>query len=227
DIPVEDVRAAAADTASYGLPDEAGGNPEGWLGAQTYIVPPNSDTTGILRLMVQETVQTLEALSIPPEEWQPSLIKASIAQREGMPQDFGKVVRVIINRAEPTNPETVGMLGMDSVNLYGLGLDGVLITQEQKEVDTPYNTFMHPGLPPTPICTPSVEALTATVNPPEGTWNYFVTVNLATGETRFASTYEEFLGYRDEYRAWLQENPDYHQTGEVPGMGEADEELSP
>nr|NLD41507.1 aminodeoxychorismate lyase [Actinomycetales bacterium] len=68
DIPVEDVQAAAADTASYGLPEEAGGNPEGWLGAQTYIVPPNSDTTSILRLMVQETVQTLEALSIPPEE---------------------------------------------------------------------------------------------------------------------------------------------------------------
>lgn len=226
-IPLEEVEAAAQDTASYGLPEEAGGNPEGWLGAQTYIVAPTSDATSILRLMVEETVSNLENLNIPREDWQDSLIEASIAQREGMEQDYGQVVRVVINRSDPSNPETVGMLGMDSVNLYGLGLDGVLITQEQKDIDTPYNTFMHAGYPPTPICSPSLAALSATVNPPEGNWNYFVTVDLATGETKFADTYSEFLVYRDEYREWLVANPDYHQTGDTPGMGESGDELEP
>ncbi len=207
-VDLEAVKTAAADTASYGLPAEAGGNPEGWFGAQTYILPPNVDTTTVLQLMVAETVGTLERLAIPREQWQETLIKASIAQREGTPQDFGKVVRVIINRSDPSNRETVGMLGMDSVALYGLGVDGVLLTNEQKEIDTPYNVFMHAGLPPTPIATPSVAAIEATVDPPEGTWNYFVTVNLDTGETKFATTYAEFLVYVEEYRQWLRDNPD-------------------
>ncbi|HZK05181.1 MAG TPA: endolytic transglycosylase MltG [Actinomycetaceae bacterium] len=223
-IPVEDVQAAAGDTASFGLPEEAGGNVEGWLGAQTYILPPTADARVILSAMVQETIGTLESLNIPNEEWQDSLIKASIAQREGQPEDFGMVVRVIMNRADPSNPETVGMLGMDSTVIYGLGADGVLLTNEQKAIDTPFNTFMHPGLPPTPICTPSVEAIAATVDPPEGPWNYFVTVNLDTGETKFAATYVEFQTYVQEWRDWLAANPDAHPgTAETPGMAPAEE----
>lgn len=215
-IPLEEVQAAAADTAAYGLPEEAGGNPEGWLGAQTYILPPTVDATTVLNAMVQETIGLLVELAIPREEWQASIIKASIAQREAVVADFGKVVRVIINRADPANPETVGMLGMDSVVLYGLGLDGVLLDHDQKAIDTPFNTFMHPGLPPTPICTPSPDAIKATVDPPEGNWNYFVTVNFYTGETRFAETYAEFQVYLQEYRDWLAANPDAHPgTGDV------------
>ena len=50
-----------------------------------------------------------------------------------------------------------------------------------------------PGLPPAPIDSPGEAAIEAAINPADGDWLYFVTVNLETGETKFAETYDEFL----------------------------------
>lgn len=208
EIPLEEVQAAAADPAAYGLPEEAGGNPEGWLGAQTYILPPNADAPTILRLMVEETVGTLEGYNVPREEWQATLTKASIVQAEGIPGIFGEVARVIENRLSPDNRETMGRLEMDSTILYGVGQLGGVPTQAQKDEDTPYNTYIHAGLPPTPIGSPGREVIEATVNPPEGDWLYFVTVNLHTGETKFAATFDEHLVNVQEFREWQAANPD-------------------
>lgn len=207
-VPLADVQAAAADTASYGLPAEAGGNPEGWLAASTYTFAPNVTVSEVLSAMVDQTESILTAEGLPRERWQEVLIIASIVQREGLPQDFGKVARVVINRLDVTNPETVGMLGMDSVLLYGLGLDGVLLTNDQKTSDSPYNVFTNQGLPPSPIASPSIEAIRAAINPEEGPWHFFVTVNLTTGETKFAETYSEFQTYVAEYQQWLRDNPE-------------------
>lgn len=207
-VPLTDVEAAAADTASYGLPAEANGNPEGWLAASTYTFPPNVTVPEILSAMVDTTEQWLEGEGLERERWQEVLIIASITQREGLVQDFDKVARVIINRLDTSNPETVGMIGMDSVLLYGLGLDSVLLTNEQKDADTPYNVFRNQGLPPTPIASPSIEAIRAAINPAEGNWHFFVTVNLTTGETKFAETYDEFQVYVAEYQQWLRDNPE-------------------
>lgn len=209
-VPLADVQAAAADTASYGLPAEAGGNPEGWLYADTYLFPPNVTVTEILTAMVDRTESVLEGEALPRDRWQEVLIMASIAQREVLPADYGNVVRVIINRiADPTG-ETRGMLGMETIVNYGLGIDGVIPTAEQKAQDTPYNVFIHPGLPPTPIASPSLDAIRAAINPPEGPWNYFVTVNLYTGETKYAETWDEFQTYIAEYQQWMRDNPEAH-----------------
>lgn len=209
-VPLADVEAVAADPAAYGLPDEAQGNPEGWLAASTYSFPPNVTVPQILTAMVDKTESLLEGEGLARELWQEVLIMASIVQREVTPADYGQVVRVIINRTQPGNTETVGMLGMETVVNYGLGIDGVIPTPEQKAIDTPYNVFIHPGLPPTPIASPSIEAIQAAINPPEGPWNFFVTVNLYTGETRFAETWDEFQIYIQEYQAWMRENPEAH-----------------
>ena len=81
---------------------------------------------------------------------------------------------------------------MDSTILYGLGRSGGMPTQaELDDASNPYNTRIHPGLPPTPIGSPGKGTITAVLNPPAGDWLYFVTINLDTGETRFASTYAE------------------------------------
>jgi UPF0755 protein len=70
----------------------------------------------------------------------------------------------------------------------------------------PYNTRRFPGLPPGPIGNPGESALTAAANPPAGPWMYFVTVNLDTGETKFATTYQEHQQFVQEFQTWCAAN---------------------
>ena len=80
---------------------------------------------------------------------------------------------------------------MDSTTLYGVGKESGLPSQEDLDNDNPYNTRLRQGLPPTPINQPSVDAIKAVLNPAEGNWLYFVTIDLNTGETVFAATAAE------------------------------------
>lgn len=204
-IPVEEVVAAASDTAAIGLPAESGGNAEGWYAPATYPFAPSATATDVLATMVAQTVTNLQGAGVPQEQWQPVLIKASIVEREATPQYYGQVARVIENRLTDT-ADTGGLLQMDSTVLYGVGQTGGVPTQAQLDTDTPWNTYIHPGLPPTPIGSPGLAAIQAVLSPPEGDWLYFVTVNLDTGETKFASTLEEHLRYVEEFRAWRDAN---------------------
>jgi UPF0755 protein len=113
-----------------------------------------------------------------------------------------KISRVIFNRLDGPGDKagTNGLLQIDASVNYGLDQElGVALTTEQLQQDTPYNTYTRPGLPPTPIEAPGDAAIAAAANPEEGDWYYYVTVDLATGETKFAETYDEFLTYKDEY----------------------------
>jgi UPF0755 protein len=100
-------------------------------------------------------------------------------------------------------------LQVDTSVSYGLGLVGnVNPSQSELDTDTPYNTYLHHGLPPTPINSPGRAALNAALHPAEGDWLYWVTVDLNSGETRFAATYEEHLANVDLLRQWCRNNPE-------------------
>ena len=66
-------------------------------------------------------------------------------------------------------------LQTDPTVIYGMGerFDGNIRRKDLRE-DTPYNTYVHAGLPPTPICMPGRDALRAAVNPADGNALYFV-----------------------------------------------------
>ncbi|MFH5823251.1 endolytic transglycosylase MltG [Georgenia sp. AZ-5] len=208
-LPIEEVEAAAADPAAIGLPAEAGGDPEGWLAAATYSFQPGDDAASMLRAMVELTVARLDERGVAPADRQAVLTKASIVEREvNLPQYYGQVARVVENRLAGGNGAN-GRLQMDSTVQYGLGeVGGVPSTTDLADASNPYNTYVHPGLPPTPIGAPGEPALDAVVNPPAGDWLYFVTVNLETGETKFAATLEEHNANVAELRAWRDANPD-------------------
>lgn len=111
---------------------------------------------------------------------------ASIVEKEGVIKDnLGPVARVIYNRL------AAGMLlQMNSTVLYAEGRDGGPVTSTDLAKQTPYNTYLNPGLTPTPICFPSGLSLAAALNPPPGSWLYFVVVK-ADGTEAFADTYAE------------------------------------
>ena len=189
----EQIEAAYADTAGIGLPAEAGGNVEGWLAPGTYDVTENATPKDLVKKMVSQTVTQLKELQVPKEDYQKVLTKASIVEREvNSERYYGQAARVIENRLSQTDGETHGLLQMDSTVQYGLGRYGGIPSEaETQDANNPYNTYVHKGLPPGPIGSPGEAAVKAVLNPPAGSWLYFVTVNLETGETLFASTNEE------------------------------------
>lgn len=122
------------------------------------------------------------------------LIIASMVQSEGDPEDFAKVSRVIFNRLE------IGMpLQINATIDYALNLRGnIRLPYKRLEINSKFNTYKYRGLPPTPISNPGEEAMAATVNPVAGNWLYYVTVK--PGDTRFTRSYEEFIGWANEFR---------------------------
>lgn len=205
-IPVADFEAAVADPAAIGLPAEAGGNPEGWLFPATYEVEPGSSAASVLSQMVARTVSILTAKGVAQDQWETVLNKASIVEREGkLDADRAKVARAIENRLDIEMP-----LQTDAINAYGLGISGTALTTADTSGAQPpyneYNSYKIPGLPPTPIANPGEVSIDAVLNPAEGPWLFWVTVNLDTGETKFAETYDEHQTYVNELRAWQREN---------------------
>jgi UPF0755 protein len=195
--------------AKIGLPKYAHGNAEGYLFPATYMIPPNASPTSILTTMVDrwreaaeeaDLVGAAKRLGYTPGQL---MIVASLVEAESnREQDRGKVARVIYNRIE--TDATNGLLQIDASVNYGLarGNLGVGLTTADLEVDTPYNTYLNPGLPPTPIEAPGDAAIAAAAHPSNGPWVYYVTVNLRTGETKFTESYDEFLKFKAEFKEY-------------------------
>lgn len=203
---------ALQNTAALGLPEYADGNAEGYLFPATYAFAPNARPLDMLKAMVDRWHDAADAAGLEasaekmgytPHEL---MTIASLVEAEGRGDDMNKIARVIYNRLEGEGSKggTNGLLQIDATVNYALGRKGTtaLSNAETQGTDSPYNTYRFPGLPPGPVEAPGAEAIEAASNPAEGGWYYYVTVNLRTGETKFAKTYEEFLEYKAEYQEY-------------------------
>ena len=206
DIPVKDFESAAKDYTSYGIPENAAGTMEGYLWPGRYDIYEDQDAEDIIAMMWGQMEDQLTARKIPQEKWHETLTIASLAEMEvRRPEDYGKVARTIHNRLEGTG-EAKGKpmkLQFDSTVHYAAGKSGsVATTDEERASDNPYNTYRFEGLPPGPIAAPGAGALDAAVDPPEGDWLYFVSVNGDTGETKFTANWSEHEKNVKEWQAW-------------------------
>ena len=203
-IPVAELEAAAADPQSFGLPAEAD-SLEGFLFPATYTFEPGVDARQVLETMVARMDRALAEHGVAADDrWDVIRLAALVEKEARMPDDFPKVARVFLNRIDE------GMLlQSDATVTYDTGASHRVTTTDEERADAanPYNTYVHPGLPVGPISNPGDRAIDAAVNPADGPWLYFVTVNLDTGETVFSTTYEEHLAAVDRWLAWMEENP--------------------
>lgn len=165
-------------------------NLEGLLGVGTYEVLPGETATQLLAAMVERFDHEATAAGLAGGAQRFGLTPnqlvtvASIVEKEGyIEKNMGPVARVVYNRLANGSP-----LQMDSTVLYSLGQDGGPVTPADEKLNTPYNTYLHTGLPPTPIATPSVTALSAAAHPPAGGWLYFEVVN-KDGTEQFSDTF--------------------------------------
>jgi UPF0755 protein len=195
--------AAAKDTTALGLPAEAHGNLEGYLWPATYDVEPTTTPADLLHEMVDHTNAQLDELGVAEKDRHRVLTLASLAQAEGRhPEDFGKIARVLVNRlAKGTNLE------LDTTLHYATGKFTVFTSTKDTRFPSPYNTYLHAGLPPGPIDSPGLEALKAALAPTPGPWLFFVATNPSTGETKFAVTEAERQKLLAEYNAWQKAHP--------------------
>ncbi len=127
---------------------------------------------------------------------------ASIVQSEGLTKDFNKISAVFHNRLKADMT-----LGSDVCVQYAINKKKLVLTAEELNVDSPYNTHKNKGLPPGPICSPGKKAIEAVLSPDadiiNGKYYYFTLTDPATGELAFSKTYEEHLRIVEKWRkAW-------------------------
>ena len=106
-------------------------------------------------------------------------------------------------------PITNGLLQIDATVNYALDRSLIAVpTEDDTKVDSPYNTYANTGLPPGPIEAPGDDAIEAAAHPADGNWLFYVTVNLATAETKFTDSYQEFLEFKQELRDYCETKSD-------------------
>ncbi|MEJ5915758.1 endolytic transglycosylase MltG [Pseudokineococcus sp. 1T1Z-3] len=201
-ISVEDLQAAASDPA-VPLPAEAQGRLDGYLFPATYTFEPDVTAVDVISTMVTRAERSLVEAGLPPEQWHRTMTLASLVEAEASrDEDRPRVARVIENRL------AIGMaLQFDSTVNFATGDTGITTSDEARATDDPYNTYVYAGLPPGPINSPGEAAIAAALEPADGPWLFFVTVDLSTGETLFSTTYEEHQENVRLFQAYLAENP--------------------
>jgi hypothetical protein len=199
----------ASKSKELGLPSWAGGdgNLEGFLFPETYEVAEPVTAIGVLKQQVDQFKEVTGAISMESRSKDAGrnpydvLIVASIVEKEAArPEDRPKIAQVIYNRLKKDMP-----LQHDSTVHYAIGqFDHVTTTPEDRATDSPYNTYKVKGLPPTPISNPGQSAIEAALAPSGEDFLYFTTVDLDTGETRYA---KDEAGHQENvalFQQWCQ-----------------------
>ena len=171
---------------------------EGYLYPDTYLIPLNYKSHEIVQILINHFK------SIITEDYKNQIQKkgltlntvltmASIIEKEV--RSFGDmklVSGVFWNRINSGRAlESCASLA------YILGVNKPQYTIEDTNIDSPYNTYKNPGLPPGPIANPGFNAITAAIYPDKTDYNYFLSAS--TGETIFSKTYDEHLRNKAKY----------------------------
>lgn len=194
---------AVADPSVYGV-NPANGSLEGYLFPATYTFEPGATADDIVARMVEEMKNRLSSAGVAQEDWHEVLTMASLIQREArFDEDFYRVSRVFTNRLDISMP-----LQSDATVTYWTGEYGSAGTSDADRADegNPFNTYVYTGLTPGPISLPGDLAIDAALNPAEGDWLYFVSVDLRTGETVFSVTYADHLRAVEQWLSWCRES---------------------
>lgn len=184
---------AARDPAPIRALDPAARDLEGYLFPETYSLPRRADAAQLVRLMVERFMRVFDAglrqaaekrgLSVRQAVSLASLVEKETARSEERPL----VAAVYANRLRLGMP-----LQCDPTVIYALQLAGRYrgnIRKEDLTLDSPYNTYRYPGLPPGPIAAPGRGSLEAVVNPADVDFLYFVSRN--DGSHEFARSLAE------------------------------------
>ena len=167
------------------------GSPEGWFMPETYQFHRGSSDLELLKRMYGEMQRTLEqewpnrADGLPLANPYQALTLASIIEKEtGVASERPQIAGVFVRRLQKDM-----LLQTDPSVIYGAANYHGDLTRKHLQTDTPYNTYINKGLPPTPIALPGKASIQAALHPADGDSLYFVADG--KGGHTFSATYEE------------------------------------
>lgn len=183
-------------------------NLEGYLYPSTYELNPLAKTEDLIRAATaqfrktwkNEWTESARQMGLTPH--QIVTIASLIETETAVPDERPLVASVIFNRLRRAIP-----LGIDQTSVYVAKMenrwDGT-INKSDLEVDSPYNTRRHPGLPPGPIASPSVSSIEAALAPAVTDYLFYVrNVGTNDGSHHFYASAAEFERGKAEYQQWL------------------------
>ena len=207
--PLEQETAELDDAALMEALGHAGEHPEGRFLPETYVYTRGDSDLDVLRRAHDAMARALAAAwearadGLPFDSPDEALVLASIVEKEtGAPEERARIAGVFVRRLEK------GMrLQTDPTVIYGIEDYQGNITRAHLEQDTPYNTYVRAGLPPTPIAMPGADALRAATQPAEGEALYFVAIGDGSGRHVFSDTLAE---HRVAVREYLKRYRERH-----------------
>lgn len=182
-------------------------NLEGFLFPATYQMPVHGNVSGLVARQLEafqerfgpEEMRHARALGLSGYQM---LIVASMIEREAyLARDRPLVAAVIYNRLRLGMP-----LGIDSTIRFALNDYTRPLTEAQLKIDSPYNTRLHKGLPPTPISNPGMEAIEAAAHPAHVGYLYYVDGADGCGDLVFSDGEAEFEADKRAYDQALAAN---------------------
>jgi UPF0755 protein len=181
---------AVSDKGSLEYLQIKGPSAEGFLFPETYRVPVGAGASAIVDLMVHQFYQEVgenfedqcNKQGLTPYQ---AVILASIVEKEAKLSDERPIIAgVLYNRLHQKM-----RLQVNATVNYLLNSKNPWFTTEELGTKTPYNTYLHRGLPPTPICNPGLESLEAVLEPAQVPYLYYVA--RGDGSHLFATTFSE------------------------------------
>lgn len=189
-----DFRKAASDSSLIADLDPAAKDLEGYLFPETYSLPRNTPASDVVAQMVKGFRNALTADMIASAKAGGFSVRelvslAALVEKEtGTPEERPIVAAVYRNRVRirmPMQADPTVIYALQKAGKY----NGNLTREHLREFDSPYNTYMYPGLPPGPIASPGRASMEAAAKPADADYLYFVSKN--DGSHVFASTLAE------------------------------------
>ena len=172
----------------YPTPDN---NFEGYLYPETYFIPESYDEKAIINIFLKEFLKKFPVENYPDkDEFYQKLIMASILEREAAVESEKPIMASVFYNRMNENM----YLAADSTVNFVFNYEKKRIYYKDLKVDSPYNTYKNKGLPPAPICNPTVSSVEAAYHPADTEYLFFVTKG--GGEHFFSKTYEEHLEFQ-------------------------------
>jgi len=209
-----DFWAAATDTATeqvlgWELPEKLdpegrvnlAGTAEGYLFPETYLFRQEEDPETVVQAMLEQMKkQFIEPLWAPAAKQKPwgnlhqVITLASLVEREArVDEERALIAGVLFNRLRQGK-----LLQCDATVQYALGEHKSRLTYPDLQIESPYNTYKHKGLPPSPICNPGLASLKAALHPQQTDYLFYVA--RPDGTHVFSRTYEEHLAAKEALR---------------------------